>query len=132
MPYYEGFSKRLESLLTEKNMKNAELARKIKVDRSAVGSMIAERSNPSDQTISLSAKALNTSEEYLKFGTGEKELIPSNEFSDAYADIIFSGDELAKSILIAYTRMSEQEKTAVKRFILETAEEYKKRKAIKI
>lgn len=66
-------SERLQQLIDETGIKKGKLASKIGLTPGAISQMLGGKSGASAQTIKYLAAEFNVNEEWLEYGTGEKE-----------------------------------------------------------
>lgn len=59
---------RLQQILEKKNIKQAELAKTLRITDSSVSTMCSGKSNPSNQSIAMICMAYNINEDWLRYG----------------------------------------------------------------
>lgn len=113
------FPERLSKLIESLGIKKVEFASKIKVDQSYISQLVSGKRTPSDRTLADICREFNVSETWLRTGEGEMfiQLNEDQELLEVLADLQVDEDNPVRDLLIAYWRLNDEQKAAIKQMI---------------
>ena len=122
------FGTRLEALIKALGITKTAFSEKINVSQAYVSQMCANQKFPSDRTIADICRVYNANEQWLRTGEGEMflDLPPDKELDEIFAQIRVSDDTTIKAIIRVYWRLSDGDKTVIRKVIADIADEQKK------
>lgn len=113
------FPERLSKLIESLGIKKVEFASKIKVDQSYISQLVSGKRTPSDRTLADICREFNVSDTWLRTGEGEMfiQLNEDQELLEVLADLQVDEENPVRDLLIAYWRLNDEQKAAIKQMI---------------
>lgn len=108
---------RIRSVRKKADLSQEAFGAKLGITKSSVSLLESGRNNPSDQTIKLICKEFGISYQWLVNGVGEMESGSSIEAQAIVDSVMTSDNEFAKSVLIAFAKLGEEEWKVVKKIV---------------
>lgn len=108
---------RIRSVRKKVDLTQEAFGAKLGITKSSVSLLESGRNNPSDQTIKLICKEFGISYQWLVNGVGEMESDDSMEAQAIVDSVMTSDDDFAKSVLVAFAKLGEDEWKVVKKII---------------
>lgn len=115
----EPINLRIKKLIEVLNIRKTAFADKINVSQSFVSQLCYGASQPSDRTVANICREFNVSETWLRTGEGEMfiQLNEDQELLEVLADLQVDEDNPVRDLLIAYWRLNDEQKAAIKQMI---------------
>lgn len=115
----EPINLRIKSLLDTLKIKKTTFADKINVSQAFVSQLCSGASQPSDRTLADICREFNVSETWLRTGEGEMfiQLNEDKELLEVLADLQVDEENPVRDLLIAYWRLNDEQKAAIKQMI---------------
>lgn len=109
---------RVRKVFEETKKTQSEIARELNVTPAYIWKLLNnDNAVPSDRLIEDICEKMNISKEWLRTGNGlmQKPRKKEDELGEALAQIIKDDDPVIRSILIAYAKMNDDDRKAIKR-----------------
>ena len=109
---------RVRKVFEETKKTQSEIARELNVTPAYIWKLLNnDNAVPSDRLIEDICEKMNISKEWLRTGNGlmQKPKKKEDELGEALAQIIKDDDPVIRSILIAYAKMNDDDRKAIKR-----------------
>lgn len=115
----EPINLRIKILLDTLKIKKTTFADKINVSQAFVSQLCSGASQPSDRTLADICREFNVSETWLRTGEGEMfiQLNEDQELLEVLADLQVDEENPVRDLLIAYWRLNDDQKAAIKQMI---------------
>lgn len=110
---------RIKEVRKSTGLTQQKFAEEIGLKRNTIGNYEINLITPSDRTIGDICRKFNISEHWLRTGEGEMLILLDEdaEFMQVCEEINISEDSLIKQIIKTYWRMTEEEKTVIRKLI---------------
>lgn len=112
-------SDRIKAIRKEVGLLQPEFAERIGIKGATITSYETGSRIPSDTVMLAICREFNVNEHWLRTGEGDMMVTvdADQELQDIFAEITVSGDELITRIIKSYWRLSDSEKTAIRKLV---------------